>query len=319
MRAQGRATAVVLVGLGLALFPIIGNTYLARILTFTFMYAVLASAWNLIGGFGGYASFGNVVFFGVGAYSTAIAVSSLHWPLVIGLMAGAIVSTLLSILVVPVLRLKGHYFAIATLAVSEAVRELISNAGFTGGGTGMSLPILPGGVQAGMRFFYWLMMGLMLLALAISAMFRKLPIGYALLAIKSDEETAESLGIDTNKYKGIAWFTSAALTALVGGVYAYWITFIDPVSVFLVDISVTMIIMVLLGGTGTVFGPIIGAFLLEIVSEFTWNEFLELHTAVLGLIMVLFIIFLPGGLTTSFQGGKPSWRVLTNHLRRYSV
>jgi len=309
------ALGLVLIG---ATLPWWGGGYWIRVATFVSMYIVLASAWNMLGGYMGYPSFGHVAFFGIGAYTAGVCMSVYHLSFAIALAGSILLSAILAAVILPVLRLRGHYFAIATLAVAEAARELVANMTLTGGGTGLGFPIRPGGVASTNNFFYFAMLGTAVLTILISYWMRRSRVGFALLAIKGSEDTAQSLGINVNRYKRIPLILSASCAGLAGAVYGYWITFIDPSSSFQVSISVVMIVMVLLGGAGTLWGPVIGAILFQFLSEFIWSQFLEIHEAVLGLVMILFILFMPRGIS-HLLSGRLTWSTLKKELRRYSI
>ena len=306
------------------IFLIVAPTFLTgywiRTLTDIFMFAILATSWNLIAGYCGYAAFGNVVFFGLGAYTTGILMTKVHMSFFLGVAAGGILSVLLAIILgFPLLRLKGHYFAIATLGVNEALREIVINlTNLTGGGYGISLPILPGKVHIILAFFYFLMLGLLVAAVILTQIISKKRLGFAFRAIRADEEAASLSGINTRMYKIIAWSLSALFTGLAGGVYAVWITYIDPVSVFDMSIAIKFCIMVLLGGAGTVFGPVIGAFILEIISILVWSKFAVLHAAILGFIIILVVILMPRGFM-QFIKGRLSMAALLAHVKENRI
>lgn len=294
--------------------PAFLSGYWVRTFTDIFMFAVLAASWNLIAGYCGYPAFGNVVFFGLGAYTTGILMTKVQMSFFFAVAAGGILSILLAILLgLPLLRLRGHYFAIATLGVNEAVREVVINlTDLTGGGYGISLPILPGKVEGVLAFFYFIMLGLMVALVILTQIISQRRFGFACRAIRADEDAAAVAGIDTRRYKILAWSLSALFTGLAGGVYAVWITYIDPVSVFDMSIAVKFCIMVLLGGAGTVFGPIIGAFILEIISLVVWTKFLVLHAAILGFIIILVVIFMPRGFMQFVKGKMTMTAILLN-------
>ena len=312
-----------LLGVAFLVLPWVGTGYLTRFTTNLLMFMVLAQAWNLIGGLAGYPSFGNVAFFGIGAYTTGIMMAKTGLPflpsLALAAPAGAVFAVAIGL---PVLRLRGHYFAVATFATAEAMREIVNNlTGLTGGGMGLSLPLMSGGARAIGFFFYYLMFGLFLAALAVSVLVARSRLGYGLLAIREDEEAAMVAGIDTTRYKVIAFALSAFLTALAGGIYAYWITYIEPANVFDVLIGVTMLVMVLLGGSGTLWGPPVGAIVLIVLTEVVWARFLELHAAILGGVIILVVIFLPDGLMAMVRQGRRglSPANLLQNIRRYGV
>ena len=315
--------AAPLLGIAFLVLPWAGTGYLTRFTTSLLMFMVLAQGWNLIGGLAGYPSFGNVAFFGIGAYTTGILMAkaglSFFPSLALAALAGALAAVAIGF---PVLRLRGHYFAVATFAAAEAMREIVNNlTGLTGGGMGLSLPLMAGGARAIGFFFYYLMFGLYLAALGVNAVVTRSRLGYGLLAIREDEEAAMVAGIDTTRYKVIAFALSAFLTALAGGIYAYWITYIDPANVFDVIIGVTMLVMVLLGGSGTLWGPPVGAVVLIVLTELVWARFLELHAAILGAVIILVVIFLPDGLVEVVRQGRRGLRPgnLLRNIRRYGV
>lgn len=221
----------------------------------------------------------------------------LHQPFIIGVIAGAVLSTVFAILIgFPILRLKGHYFAIGTLGLSEATKELVINLEkITKGSEGISLPIIAGDVNVIYAIFYFIMFGLMIAIILFTYWMSKTRLGYAFQAIRSDEEAALVTGINIAWYKTIAWSVCAFFTGLVGGVYAYWASFINPEGVFNIGIQVRMLIMTILGGSGTILGPIIGAFVFEFLSELVWSNFMHVHAALLGILFILVVIFIPNG------------------------
>jgi branched-chain amino acid transport system permease protein len=294
--------------LAAAIFPLTYSGYWIRLLSGMFMYAALASSLNIMVGYTGYADFGNVVFFGVGAYTTAILMLKVGAPLPLAVLAGGALAALYAMLLgLPILRLRGHYFAIATIGVQEATRELVVNAtSLTGGGAGLTLPIPDLTPQQFYRLIYYLMLGAMVLVVTVSGLIRRSRFGYGLRAIKADADAAEISGINTTWYKVAAWMTSAALSGIVGGIWAYWYSYIQPPDAFSGITGVKYFIMTLLGGAGTLVGPVVGAFVLELISETVWSRFITLHLGVLGTIIVLVVLFMPRGLVPMLREGfKP--------------
>lgn len=288
---------VVAAGTFLICCPFLVSFYWLRILSNVFMYAIITQAINIIAGYTGYPAFGNVVFFGLGAYSTGICVLKLQTSFVTSVLAGIAVCVLFTFLFgVPLLRLKGHYFAIATLGLNEASRAVIDNlSSLTGGGMGLSLPLRKGDIGAINRYFYFVLFGTMVLSILITYVLSKSRFGYACRAIRSDEESAGSMGINTTYYKTLAWMISAVLTGIAGSIYANWMSYIEPGAVFDMTIAVKSFVMFLLGGAGTLFGPIVGAFFLELVSTLTWSHLLTYHSGTLGLIIILAVVIMPQG------------------------
>ena len=292
--AASLATGVLLLLAG----PALVNPYWLRVLSNVFMYVVLAQGINIMSGYTGYPAFGNVVFFGIGGYATAILIAKLQVPFAIALPAGAALCALIVLVLgPPLLRLKGHYFAIATLGFNEAIKQVVSNTtALTGGGMGISLPIPPGDPAASAAQFYYLLLGAMLLATWVTWEFRRRRLGIACQAIRDDELKAEAMGLHTTRCKTAAWMISAALTGLVGGINAYWMSYIDPPGVFDMAISVKSFVIVLLGGAGTVLGPVAGALVIELLATFTWSNLLNWHLGALGAIIVLTVVMFPNGL-----------------------
>ena len=250
--------------IALALLPWFLSLYWLRILTDTLMLAIVAQGINIMAGFVGYPAFGNVVFFGIGAYGTAIAVSAHGYPMAAGIAFGAVAAAALALTVGPLLlRLRGHYFAIATLGLNEAVSALVSNmTGVTGGSTGISLPLTKGSARDIAQEAYFCFMVLFGVGLLLTIALRSSRFGYGCRAIRANEEAAEAAGVDTLRIKIVAWTVSATITAAAGGLYARWVGFIEPSLVFDMAISVKGFVMFLIGGVGTVFGPAVGAVLM---------------------------------------------------------
>jgi branched-chain amino acid transport system permease protein len=302
--------------LGIIVFPFLVTQYWIRLFTGIFMYGVLAQATNILMGFSGYVPFGNVVFFGIGAYFTGLAMLNWGFPFFAALLFGAVVCFAFAVAIGhPILKLKGHYFAIATMGVSEAIKQIATNVNITGGGMGYNLPLIPLEVRTAYFFFYFLMF-LALVVVSLTAYWiSKNRIGYALRAIMANEDGAKSLGINTPYYKVLAWGISAFFTGIAGGIFAYWYGYIDPPSVFDIVIAVRFIIMILLGGVGTIIGPILGAFFVELLTETVWSKFLSLHLGVLGTIIVLVVIFMPRGFVW-FYRQRFSLNALLDNVRK---
>jgi branched-chain amino acid transport system permease protein len=304
--------AVVLV---LALAPAGLSPFLVQFLINLFMLAALAESWNIIGGFTGYASFGNVAFFGIGAYTTGVLLTAAEWPFALALPAGGLLAMAFAGLIgMPILRLKGHYFAIATLGVAETMREIVYNLKITGGGTGLTMPI----TKSALPFFY-LMLGILIAATLVNWWLSASRFGYGLVAIREDEDAAAAMGINTALYKTAAFALSGLFAGLTGGVFAYWITFIDPEGVFRVIVTIQMIIMAVFGGMGTVVGPLLGALVLATVSEVLSTQLVSLAELFNGFIVILVVLFMPKGLADVIRKREFSLRKLARNIREYRV
>jgi branched-chain amino acid transport system permease protein len=290
------AIAALLV-LVLVLLPPLLSLYWLRLLTGVLMLAVIAQGINAMAGFVGYPAFGNVVFFGLGAYGTAIAIGSGIDALPVALAIGAAPAVLVALTIGPLLlRLRGHYFAIATLGLNEMMSSLVANlSSITGGAAGLSLPLQQGTAADIARTAYFGFVVLFVVSLALGIFLRDSRFGYGCRAIRANEEAAETTGVATLPVKSIAWALSALITAIAGGLYARWVGFIEPSLVFDMAISVKAFVMFLLGGAGTVFGPLIGAALIESATTLAWSHLLKLHLMVLGITIMLVVLLIPDG------------------------
>src|SRR2546427_9959731 len=236
-----------------------GTGYGVRFMLQLFMWIALAQSWNLISGLTGYVSFGHVAFFGMGAYTAAILIAKLGWPWLLPRVAGGVGALVLApVIGWPCLRLKGPYFAISMLGLNEVLRVAVSYfEGLTGGGSGLSLPSL----YASVAIYY--SMGIVALAVtALTYVIVTSRFGLRLMTIREDEIAAEAMGIDTARHKLYAFLLSAIAPGIVGGLAARDQGYIEPISVFPLATTITMIVMVLFGGKGTVWGPGLGAVVL---------------------------------------------------------
>jgi branched-chain amino acid transport system permease protein len=299
IRLAPALSALAVVVVLLAVFPAFASGYGVRAALQLFMWIALASSWNIISGLTGYVSFGHVAFFGTGAYATAVLVVKAGWPwLPASLIGGATAATLLALLIgYPCLRLKGPYFAIAMLGLNEVVRALVSYfEGVTGGGSGLSLPTL----QASIPIYY--VMGLTAAAVVgLTYLIITSRFGLRLMTIREDELAAEAMGIDTARHKLYAFLLSAVGPGIVGGLAARDQGYIEPVSVFPLATTITMIVMVLFGGKGTVWGPVLGAVALFVLQEVVWARFIYLHQLLFGAIIIAVVLLMPRGVLGILQ------------------
>jgi len=304
--------ALIVVAVLVAALPLAGNNYLLRLATITCMYTVLAQSWNFIGGLAGYPSFATAAFFGLGAYASAIL--QVHGVPAIAAWgcAGLVAMVFAAFIGGAILHLRGHYFAIATLVVAEMLREIVNaTPNFTGGGMGLSLPIMRISVGAQAQFFLFAMLGLACLCTATAILVQRSKLGFGLRCIQQNEDAANVLGVNTYACKTAAFSLSAVFVGMAGAIYANWTNYIDPPDVFDVLLAIKPLVMVMLGGLGTVFGPAIGALILIAFEEFVWRNLLTIHAAALGVIIVVLILFLPNGIVPLLrerldQRGKPA-------------
>jgi branched-chain amino acid transport system permease protein len=283
-----------------AALPLFGGAYALRLGTIACMYAVMALSWNVVGGFAGYPSFANAAFFGFGAYATGVLLN-LGLPLPVSLLATLLASFLLAaVLGAVLLRLRGHYFAIASLSLVEVLRELVNDAtDLTGGGMGLNIPLASGsGILADATFFFYAMWGLLLLtALMVIAVSRS-KLGFGLNCIRQNETAAAMIGLNATLYKSIAFGLSACFVSVAGGLYADWVHYIDPSDVFDILYSVKPIVMTLMGGLGSSLGAVCGAFLYLALEEVVWRNYIQIHSGVLGVLIVALLLLLPHGLVS---------------------
>ncbi|HZE34952.1 MAG TPA: branched-chain amino acid ABC transporter permease [Candidatus Eisenbacteria bacterium] len=290
--------ALCLILIVLAIYPIKGTGYGVRFMLQLFMWIALAQSWNLISGLTGYVSFGHIAFFGMGAYTAGILIVKLGWPWLWASLAGGVGAVVLALVIGwPCLRLKGPYFAIAMLGLNEVLRVAVSYfEGLTGGGSGLSLPAL----YASVPIYY--AMGLVALAVTgLTYVIVTSRFGLRLMTIREDEVAAEAMGIDTFRYKLYAFLLSAVGPGIVGGLAARDQSYIEPISVFPLIMTITMIVMVLFGGKGTIWGPVLGAVLLFTLQEMIWARFIYLHQLLFGAIIITVVLLMPRGILGVLQ------------------
>jgi branched-chain amino acid transport system permease protein len=290
--------ALAVVILALAVYPTFGSGYGTRSVLQVFMWIALAGSWNLISGLTGYVSFGHVAFFGAGAYTAGILIASSGWSWPLAALAGGIAAALLALGIgVPCLRLKGPYFAIAMLGLNEVLRALVSYfERLTGGGNGLSLPTL----DATVPVYY--AMGLTAVAVTLGArLIIGSRFGLRLMTIREDEVAAEAMGIPTFRHKLCAFLLSAIGPGIVGALTARDQGYIEPLSVFPLATTITMIVMTLFGGKGTVWGPVLGAAVLFVAQELVWARYPYVHPLLFGAIIVAVVLAMPRGVLGLLQ------------------
>ncbi len=316
MKAAWRIAAIAVLVLVLAGVPWYGSDVLIQFGINTLLLAVLAQGWNIIGGYAGYASFGNSVFYGLGSYGVAIAMVQWNLPFGVGLVFGVVLAVVFAVVLgLPVLRLRGHYFAIATLALSQVMTAIVSNLEIAGRNIGLVLPPLNND-----RLFYELSLGLLVITTASILWLSRSRFGFGLIAIRENEEAAAVMGVNTTLYKVLAFALSGVFSALAGGIHAYWITFLDPDSAFDISLNVKMIIMAVFGGPGTVLGPVVGAFSLSAVSEVLSSTITSFAGLFFGAVVVAAVVLMPRGLADWLRHVRRSgWRYFIDNLRAHRL
>lgn len=284
---------------GLLVFPIfIRDRYLLHIMIIIFVYVTLVGSWNLPGGYAGYISFGHVLFFGIGGYSTAMLLIFWKIPAIVTYCLGGIFSALVALVFGYIsLRLKGPYFAIATLALATIGRYIFLNFDIFGGAEGLLLPVSPWALEFEKIPYYYGALSIATVTTFTVYMITRTRLGIGLMAIRENEEKAEGLGINTTRHKVIAFIISAFFPGMIGGLFASYLEYVNPDSCFSILYSVNILLMAILGGLGTVTGPVIGASIIVVVSEIlSFTVAHQVRLVLFGFILVTFAIFLPGGL-----------------------
>lgn len=260
----------------LLIFPmVVTQIFPLQIMILVFMYAMLGVAWNIMGGYAGMFSFGQAAFFGIGAYTSSFLLMTFHVNPWVGLVAGGVVAAIVAAAIgYPCSNLRGHYFAIASIAFAEIVRVHFNNWTLMNAAEGMSLPMLD---ESFVNFmfhtskvpYYYIMLVFLIIALIVCYFVATSKMGYYFRAIKESHDVAEVLGVNVVRYRLIAIMISAFLSAMAGTFYAQYVLYIDPESVMLLAISVQIVLLSMLGGAGSVMGPVIGAAVLIPIAEVT--------------------------------------------------
>jgi branched-chain amino acid transport system permease protein len=291
-------------------FPfVLKSSFMVNFGVLALFYAFIGQSWNISGGFAGQLSFGHVAFFGVGAYASTIVQMRLGWSPWLGLPAAALASAVVGgIIAVLSFRagLKGSYFALITLAFAEVLRIICNSVSFTGGGLGLLIPMKAGAANfqfAERSGFYFLILLLTAGSIALAEWLRHSRFGAHLAAIRENEDAAMALGINVFAEKVKVMLLSGAIGGMGGCFFAQYFLYIDPTIVFGVDKSVEMLLVSIIGGAGTVYGPLLGAVLLALVSEGTrvLTQIQGLSLVLYGGLLVVIIAFLPNGLIHLFK------------------
>ncbi|KQW20441.1 branched-chain amino acid ABC transporter permease [Afipia sp. Root123D2] len=287
-------------------YPLLFTTpFQQRLGALILLYAIAASAWNIVGGYAGQVSVGHVVFFGCGAYAAMGAYTHFALSPLIGIPVGVIVSAAIAAIIgVPTLRLSGHYFSMATIAVAELVRLIVTNTEYLGAAVGLSGPTVPRNVFdvsfTSALPYYYLFLAILALTLGSTWWMTRSRMGFYLRAIRDSERAARSLGAPAARIKLYAFILSAAFTSVAGALYAMMFGFVDPESGLGILISVKILIMAALGGAGILFGPLVGALILvpleEISNNLLGSKGAGLTFIVYGAIIVLISRFQPAGI-----------------------
>jgi len=310
------------------LLPLALNPFQVHVLVLVYIYAILAESWNIIGGYSGQGSFLNAAFFGIAAYASSLLFILYGISPWIGMFVGAFLSVLLAIgagYLCFRFGLKGHFFFLASIGITVAIQRAFINwywpvnGDLIGGAYGVWVPVIKGDSLYHFQFrgkapYYYIALAILLAELYITYKIQNSKLGYYFTAIRDDEDAAESLGIDTLKYKIVAFAISAALTAPAGTFYAQYFLFIDPFTVLTDMLSIEMVIVAVIGGMGTIFGPVIGAMILRPIMEYV-RAFLGarsgLDLIITGLIIIFIATLRPRGFIKWFEDG---YNYIAGHL-----
>lgn len=300
-----RQISLVILGLALLALPwAVQVLYFQHLAILILMYIALASSWNIIGGYAGYESFGHIVFFGAGAYTSTLLLVRLGWsPFLTAPLAG-LVACLTALIALPSLRTRGAYFAITTLALAFVGQLLIYNLDpVTGGGRGIFLPLPPWDAEIAKRPFYYAMLLSAAGTVALNYVIKHSKFGLGLELLRDDEEKAEAVGINTTFYKALAFVLSAFFPGVVGAIHAYYMNYVSPSSAFSILISINILLFAIFGGKGTIVGPVLGALILIPISQFLSIVLAatELPVLLFGLLLIVVVLYLRGGLISLFQ------------------
>ena len=307
MSQKQKILLVVLVIIALILPQLTSSLFVQNLLILIVIWSILGMGWNVMGGFCGHVSNGHSMYYGFGAYAVGLTLQYFTLTPWLGIPFGMLLCAGIAwLLGKPVLRLKGHAFAICTQALAECARYICVNMEFTNGAKGVSM--FKKGVNPWLylqfkdpKYYYYIFFVIMMIVLAVINYLSKTRFFYYLRTIKENEEAAASVGINVPKYKTYAYMLSAAIVSLGGSLYAQYILYFDPASMMTLNVSMMIVLVAVMGGIGTVTGPILGAIVIETLSEYTrasLGQFGGLDMVLYGLLVIVIVLFLPGGLLT---------------------
>ncbi|HSM57888.1 MAG TPA: branched-chain amino acid ABC transporter permease [Candidatus Sulfomarinibacteraceae bacterium] len=318
---------VALVAVVLGIAPLFMSRFLISLGVLVLFWAHLGNAWNLMAGYAGQFSFGHAVFYGIGAYTSTVLLVDYAISPWLGMLAGAALAALFGLVMGYLLfrfGIRGHFFALGTFAIAEMVRLIATETELINSSIGIHIPLVRGDDWLRMQFersiinYYYVILGIFVVGVLITIAITRSRLGYYFQAIREDETAAAALGVNVLRYKVIAVMISGALTAVGGTFFTQYFLFIDPTLAFGVSVSVQILLRPIVGGVGTVWGPLVGALLLTPLAEFT-RTFVRTPPAILsaiqgragvdvmlfGLILIVVVLFLPNGL---MGAGRSLWR-----------
>lgn len=313
-----RPLGAVVILAAVAIYPLIFTTSFWRnVGILSLVFAIAGVGWNILGGYTGQVSFGNAVFFGAGGYTTAILVKA-GWNPWLTMVIGAVIASVIGIMIgFPSFRLRSHYFAIATIAVGEIAETIVNANAALGSSSGINIPIKDNSL-ANLQFaatdttaYYYVAFALFALASIVMWLFVRGRAGAYAKSIRDDQTAAEAVGVPVRRYKLLAVALSGAVTAVAGSFYVMYVLFVDPSLVFDIQVSIDIVLIVILGGAGTFWGPLVGAWALTVLQEYTLQQLGSsisgLDLFLFGLLIVVVVIIEPGGLIALFD--RVGWMV----------
>lgn len=301
------AIAALFLALAIVLPSLNNSLFFHNLLILILIWSILGMGWNVIGGYTGQVSNGHSMFYALGAYSVGLTLQYFNLSPLISIPFGMLLAAAFAwVIGKPVLRLHGHAFSICTMALAECARYICINVDFTNGATGVYL--FKQGVNpwlylqfADMRIYYYLYLAIAIIVLLIIRYLSKTKFFYYLRTIKGNEDAAASVGIDVAKYKIRAYMLSAAIVSLGGSLYAQFMLYFDPASMMTLNVSMMIVLVAVMGGIGTVIGPVIGAVILQTLSEYTrafFGNYGGLDMVLYGVLVIIIVLFLPDGLVS---------------------
>lgn len=305
-------TAVIM--LVLCLIPaVLRGEFFTSTLCLAVIWSIMGIGWNILGGYAGQVSNGHAMFYAVGAYISALMLKWWHiTPWLSMFVAAAVCAVLAFILGYPLLRLRGHYFAISTMAIVECVRIIFTNWNLIGGATGVSYFEKSMSPWYTLQFtnrvpYYYILLAFLLTFVCICRVIERTKFGYYLRAIKANQDSAESAGVNSTVYKRRAYMISAAIVGIAGALYAQYIQYIDPLSLLPLSNSMLIVLVVVMGGIGTIWGPVLGAFIMTFINQYAralFNQMSGLNMFIYGVLVVVIVLFLPKGLVSLIPNKK---------------
>ncbi len=305
----------IIIGLLIVVPVFIKRPFVMNVLILCTIWSIMGLGWNIIGGYAGQISNGHALFYAIGAYVGAMTMKWFQLSPWISMWLGILLSVGIAFVIgTPLLRLRDHYFAISTMALVECTRIIFLNWQFIGGATGISFFFKRLSEWYSWQFttkhpFYYISLGFMALCVILSKIIEISKFGYYCRAIKANQESAESSGIDAAKYKRYAYMISAGMVSIGGALYAQYLQYIDPAMLLPLSNSMLIVLVCVMGGVGTVWGPVLGGFLLMTISEYSRSFFVQysgLNLVIYGILVVVIVLFLPKGLISLINIRKHS-------------